>query len=267
MLAERWMMRPEKIRECAFAIAEATHQIQSGLNVDIEDFFVLRNSANLDPDGIGHVYITGALMQSVPAIYEKLGMVTRYPTIISESQELIAGGAKGIMYHVNSPGGGVMGCAEAAEFLAGIQIPTMSHCQGLACSAAYKLTSRTDRIVSTVSSEIGNIGVILSWADCSVLWQAMGIEWKAITNAGADLKSTFHLEPDENQLAYLQDDVNDEGKAFRSHVEMGRNKAGATLSDEVWRAGWYSGEKAIELGLVDEIGAAEDARQWFLSSL
>lgn len=143
----------------------------------------------------------------------------------------------------------------AVEVIAASAIPISSFCASLACSAAYHLIAGTKRIIASPSATVGNIGTILSWADDTEFWNAMGIEWKALVNEGADLKSTGHLEPDETQIAFLQESINESGKAFRDHVQKHR----PGINAEVFRAGWYSGEKAKALGLTDEIGTLETA--------
>jgi protease-4 len=261
---KQWMMMPESIASFALAALDVPEKA-SALNIQIEDFFELRPAAVMDADGIAHVWIHNALVDSCPAIYEKLGLCTRYSTIIAETDAAIEQGAKGILYHVDSPGGTVSGNIECAKMIAGLSVPTVAHCHGLACSAAYKLSAGCNAIIATESATVGNIGTIMSWADCSEFWREQGIEFKALVSEGADLKSTFHLEPDETQLAFLQEGINEAGEKFREHVAAGREAAGATLNPEIWRAGWYSGNRAGELGLIDEIGTAEDARQQLMA--
>lgn len=261
-------MRADRL--CALASGMAAVEVHQGmeLEVGIEDFFNLRAPASIDENGIAHIQVKGGLVaDSVPAIYEKIGYVTRYGTIINESRAAEQAGAKGIMYHVTSPGGMVMGCSEAASFIASLSTPTLAHATGLACSAAYKLSAGANRITATESAEVGNIGVILTWADASKLYERMGVEQKAMTNEGADYKSTFHIEPNETQLAFLQDELNREGEAFKQHVIAGRSKTGATVDEEVWKAGWYSGARAEQLGLIDSTETTESAYKLFLESL
>lgn len=260
---QQWMIRPDMIQQFALAALDVPEKANA-LGIQLEDFFELRPAAAIDGDGIAHIHIHSALVDSCPAIYEKLGLCTRYSTITAETTAAVEAGARGIVYHVDSPGGTVSGCVETAKMIANLPIPTIAHCHGLACSAAYKLAAGCDAIVATESATVGNIGTIMSWMDCSEFWRSNGIEFKAIVSEGADLKSTFHLEPDEAQVEFLQESINEAGKAFRDHVAAGRAAAGATLSDEVWRAGWYSGKRAGELGLIDDIGDAESARQRLL---
>lgn len=111
------------------------------------------------------------------------------------------------------------------------------------------IAASTQRIIATETAMVGNIGTILAWWDYSQMMRQVGIEPKAITNEGATLKSTFHVEPNEEQMAFLQESVNEAGATFRSFVEQQRQG----IDPEVFRAGWYSGQRALALGLVDEI--------------
>lgn len=255
-----WMIRPDMIPDFALAIMEVPSVTQS---FEAEDMYPMRKNAEIDKAGIGHVEIKGALLNQSPRIYEKLGLVTTYQTIIDETKSIIRDGAKGVVFHINSPGGTVSGNVEAAKFIQNLPIPTVSHCVGMACSAAYKLACGAGAVFANYSAEVGNIGTILSWADCSEFWRDAGVEFKAMTNKGADLKSTFHLEPNSTQLAFLQDSLDETGCEFRSHVEQ--NMPG--IDPEVFRAGWYSGERAAYLGLIHGIMDANEASEWLAGNL
>jgi len=258
--SQAWMIRPDLVSEFALAALEVPEKKSE---FDYADFYPMRTQSGIDQDGIGHIDIKGALLNSSPKIYEKLGLATTYGTIIAESNALIESGAVAILFHINSPGGTVSGNVEASKHIQNLPVITAAHCEGMACSAAYKLSAGMKAIYATDSAEVGNIGTILSWADCTEFWKQKGVEFKAITNEGADLKSTFHLEPDESQLAFLQESINEAGQEFRQHVEMNR----PNISAEVFRAGWYHGEKAMSLGLIDGIGTREQARQNLIQNL
>lgn len=249
---QQWMIRPDMVGVFALSALEAA---DVEMSAEISDFYPMRNAAMVDANGIATVEIKGALLNSGPKIYEKLGLATYYSTIIAETGAAMAAGARAILFLVDSPGGTVAGNIEAAEFIEGIQIPTIAFVPGMACSAAYKLACGADNILASPSATVGNIGTILSWMDCTEFWSEQGITMKAITNDGADLKSTFHLEPDESQLAFLQESINNAGQEFRLHVERNR----PDIDAEVFRAGWYSGSKAEDLRLIDGMASYQDA--------
>ena len=262
----QWLMLDTAIQGFALAALDVAEKSEAERSDSYwEDFYTLRTDANIDGDGIAHVEIRGALLYKSPTIYEKLGLTTRYSTIEAETAWAKSQGALGILYHNESPGGTVAGVIEGSAAIADAGIPTVTHSSGLTCSAAYWLASSTDAIISTPSAEMGNIGAIISWADCTKFWEGMGVEFKALVSEGADLKSTFHLEPDEAQTAFLQESINSAGEQFRNHVSAGREAAGADLNPEVWRAGWYHGEKAGDLGLIDGVGSESDAKSVLMS--
>jgi protease-4 len=249
---ERWAIRADSVERFALSALEV---LERTADFSWEDFYDLRQPMGI-ADGVAHIQIKGALLNQTPAIYEKLGLATRYSTIIQETEAAVSSGARAILYHVDSPGGTVAGVVEAGAAIQNAGIPTAAYCHGLACSAAYWLASGAGYIMATPSAQVGNIGAILSWADCSKFWEEMGVQFKALVSEGADLKSTFHLEPDDAQLAFLQEGINEAGRMFREHVSAGR---GNKLNDEVWRAGWYSGERAESLGLIDDVASVKEA--------
>lgn len=259
--SQQWMIRPEAVQDFALSALEVAEKSNGEQKADSywSQFYTLRKAAYIDGNGIAHIEVRGALMNKAPSIYEYLGLATRYSTIIEESKAAKDQGAKGILYYMDSPGGTVAGVIEGGQVITDLGLPTVAFCSGLACSACYWLASGATAILATPSATVGNVGAIISWADCDKFWEDLGVTFKALVSEGADLKSTFHLEPDETQLQFLQASINDAGAAFRSHVATGRAAAGATVDEEIYRAGWYSGEKAYSLGLIDGIGTRDDA--------
>ena len=92
---------------------------------------------------------------------------------------------------------------------------------------------------------------------------AMGLSQEVITNEQADLKGTFRDSPmTAEQRQFLQEEVNAMGKQFKQHVEAQRD-----VDPEVFRAGWYSGERAQDLGLIDAISSYDYAHATILGDL
>lgn len=267
--SQQWMIKPDAVQDYALSALEAAEKSSAGPQDDEfwGQFYTLRKPMSIDGSGIAFIEIRGALLDQCAPIYEMLGLATRYQTIIEESEQAKTQGAKAILYLIDSPGGTVSGVIEAGEAITNIGIPTAGFCSGLACSAGYWLLAGTGQIIASPSAIIGNIGAIISWVDCTKFWQDMGIEFKALVSEGADLKSTFHLEPDANQLEFLQASIDEAGLNFRMHVTLGRTLAGAEFDTEVYRAGWYSGFTAMKMGLSDAIGTKQDAINYLLGTI
>ena len=227
------------------------------LDLEFSDWFNLRPEMAVS-EGIAEIHIHEALTHGAPPISQKLGLVTEYGTITGEVEKAREMGAEAFLFHASSPGGTTIGGSEAASFISSMPEPTATLCDGMACSAAYKLAAGTDAIIAQPSALLGNIGTVMAYVDDEKFWEGMGIEFKAITNEGADLKGTFYESRlSEAQLEFLQESVNRAGAEFRAHVEANRN-----VDPEVFRAGWYSGERALQLGLVDAIGGRDTALEY-----
>jgi len=230
------------------SIQFAQHQMQQDSSFDFDDFFTPRESLYIDKYGIAHINIKGALMDQAPKIYEKLGG-TDYRTLRSEIAQ--AQDALGIILRVDSPGGTVAGLEEASTAIANSDVPVAVYVDGMCCSAAYHLASSAKVIAASPSSDVGNIGTVLAWLDDAQFLESMGFETNVITNEGADLKGTFRDSPmTDAQREFLQDETNRIGEEFHDHVLENR----PFVDDEVFRAGWYHGVRAGELGLIDATG-------------
>lgn len=223
------------------------HRLQGAREgLDLSYFITPRPAYGVDEHGIAHVWVFGPLMQDAAPVYADLGC-TNYADLANE----ISREAKGILLHVDSPGGTVAGCIEVAKLVENAPVPVVAFVHGTACSAAYKIMCGSDHAVASHSATLGNIGCILAYADVSALMQGMGVTLNAFVNEGATLKSTFHLDSlTDEQKAFLQDSINEAGRDFRAHVESNREG----IDPEVWRAGWFSGPRAVQMGLCDELG-------------
>lgn len=220
--------------------------------LDLSYFVNKRPAMNLQ-DGIAEVWVYGPLLQGAAPVERDLG-ATDYADLAAELQ---FEGLRGVLLRVDSPGGTVAGCIEVAELVASLPVPVVVHVSGLACSAAYKVACGADWLVSSPSATVGNVGTILIYADSSAMMAGLGVSLNAIVNDGATLKSTGHLDSlTEEQEAFLQEGINEAGAAFKAHVLAQR----PGVDPEIWRAGWYAGERALALGLVDELGTVETAR-------
>ena len=227
--------------------------------VGILDAVVSRKEfSELDENGIATIDIYGVTGRRLSQLEKSCGACD-YNDLEAEIGLALEAGAKAFLFTIDSGGGSAIGCAEVANLISDLQIPTAAFVDGVCASAAYYMASGTDYIVCTNSALIGSIGVIAPWVDESMMYSLIGLKFDPITNEGADLKSTGHspsLTP--TQREYLQGQVNDLAREFKEFVAAHRP---ASLSQEVWRAGAYHGSRAVALGLADRIGTLDDAHQ------
>lgn len=196
-------------------------------------------------------------------------------SIFSQELEKAANDAsvKAVVLRVNSPGGTVTASDAMYQlvkrFKARTGKPVVASAQEVAASGAYYVSCAADRIVAQPSSLVGSIGVIFETVEFSDTLNKIGVNAGAIKSGSLkDMGSPFrHMNATEQQV--FQDMVEEDFAGFikivtdnRPNVEKpvedlteyAKSSYGGTFSGRVW-----SGRKAKQLGLVDDLGLLEDA--------
>jgi ClpP class serine protease len=213
----------------------------------------------VNPNGEGPalavITVSGTLGQRLSLIENFCGGCD-YLDIAQAIDTVLADGAEGIQFIFDSPGGMATGCGECAQLIADIPVPTEAFTDSVLCSGAYWLASGCDHITATPSADVGSIGVIIPWIDKSKLWDQLGIRYDPIISPGDTLKSTAGGPSiTDEQRAYLQEKVDQVAEDFRGHILSFRE-----LDFTELRAGSYSGNRALQLNLIDQIGSLQDAQ-------
>ncbi|HEX8616238.1 MAG TPA: signal peptide peptidase SppA [Thermoanaerobaculia bacterium] len=171
---------------------------------------------------------------------------------------------KAIVIRINSPGGAI---APSQEIYSAIRRtradsgkPIVASLDSVAASGGYYIAAACDRIVSNPGSITGSIGVILQWFDVKELMQWAKLKPETITSGALkDAGSPFReLTPAERQ--YFQTIVAQLHSQFVRDVAHGRRAK--MKHEEVARIAdgrIFTGEQALELKLVDELGSIDDA--------
>ena len=213
-----------------------------------------RPPMEIDGNGVATITAHGILGHKLSAIEKSCGAVG-YDDIAADFRAAQDQGARGIFFDHDSPGGTVMGCRECAEIIAASTTPVVSFTDSTIASADYYLAAGSTEIIATASSITGSVGCLLPWVDSSKMFELLGLKWEPIVSgdlkgAGAGPSLT------EAQRAHFSEMVMDMAGQFFAHVSTHR---GGIISDEVFRAGSYGGERALALGLIDGIGDREYA--------
>jgi len=167
----------------------------------------------------------------------------------------------GVILEINSPGGSPVQSAYIFDEIKRLRgeyesIPIYVVVSDIAASGGYFVAASADRIYVNKSSLIGSIGVRMDNFGFVELMQKLGIERRLLT-AGEN-KGLFDpfLPEDAAQKAHLQRMLDEVHQHFIDAVKRGR---GERLSQQVdiFSGLIWTGEKAIELGLVDAIGSTK----------
>ena len=151
-----------------------------------------------------------------------------------------------IAFQVSSPGGTVTGVEELANKIRNLGKPTMAYTDSEMASAAYWISSASDKVTASPSSSVGSIGVYMAIPDYSEAAKMAGIKMVVIKSGkfkGAGIEGTSL---DEGQLGNLQAGVDTIHAEFKEAVNMKRKMVKA----EAMEGQTFSGKQAAAQGLV-----------------
>ena len=175
-----------------------------------------------------------------------------------------ASNIKAVVVRINSPGGGVAASqelfSELRRFRRETGKPVVVSMESVAASGGYYAAVASDHIVANPGTITGSIGVIMQWMNYGDL-----LEWakvRTVTLKSGALKDagnpTRPLTDEERK--YFEDLIVKLRAQFQSAVAEGRK--GRLKPDALERMAdgrVVTGEEALALGLVDEIGDFRDA--------
>ena len=129
---------------------------------------------------------------------------------------------------------------------------------GTVASGGYYISTQADKIVALPTTQTGSIGVISQLVNVEGLLEKLGIQIE--TFKGGKYKDMYRgfreLTPDEEEI--MQQMVDEYYEQFIDVVAEGRGLSKDDVRD-LATGQLYSGTKAKELGLVDELGDLDTA--------
>lgn len=173
---------------------------------------------------------------------------------------------KAVVLRINSGGGS----AYASEQMwRGIQLlkqkkPVVISMGGVAASGGYYMACGANRIFADPTTITGSIGIFAMIPEASgFLTQKLGLNFDVVkTNRASDFGARG-LKIDEMGGAALQKHVNHGYTLFLKRVADGRTAAGHKMTaadvDKIGQGRVWTGRKALEIGLVDQLGNLNEA--------
>ncbi len=168
---------------------------------------------------------------------------------------------KAIVLRVDSPGGAVFDSETIwREVKLAADTKTMVVSFGdVAASGGYYISCAADKIVAspnTITGSIGIFGMIPNFGE--LLKDKIGVSTDVVkTNENSDLLTlTRPMTPYEREM--MQETIEEGYDTFISHVAEGRGMIKEQV-DEIGQGRVWSGENAMEIGLIDEFGGLQDA--------
>lgn len=160
---------------------------------------------------------------------------------------------------VNSPGGAPVQShlifRRIRQLAADNKKPVLVFVEDVAASGGYMLACAGDEIIADPASIVGSIGVVSRGFGFVGLLERIGVE-RRVHTAGGRKAILDPFRPEEGadvaHLEALQHDIHEH------FIALVRNRRGAKLAggEEIFSGLFWTGRKAMELGLVDALGDA-----------
>lgn len=173
---------------------------------------------------------------------------------------------KAVIINIDSPGGTTSGGEAIYDALLelGEEKPVVATIDGIGASAAYMAALATDRIFARRASITGSIGVVYQSPNVVELMGKLGIRMEQIKSNPLKASPNPFSPTTPEARDVIQNLIDDSYEWFLDLVKERRNFDDSTarsLAD----GRVYSGDRALSVNLIDEIGSKSNAREWLIS--
>lgn len=234
--------------------------VEPSLLVGQEDFAIGRS----DDDQIAVLFASGEILDgggNSTINYERF-----VPLIISLANDEHV---KGMVLRVNSPGGSVFGSQQIGDALDYFQSkgkPLAVSMGDYAASGGYWISCGANKIFADPLTITGSIGIFGLVPNVERLMNKIGLNSEIVSTNPDALFPTIVKAMDDKQLQGMQQMVEEGYDSFVKRVANGRHLSEATVR-RIGEGRVWSAQKALEIGLVDQLGNLNDAIDWVGDSI
>lgn len=204
---------------------------------------------------IGIVPVEGVILESETVI-KKIRLLEKDPNV------------RGIVIHLNSPGGAVAPSQEIYEEILRVREtkPVYASMASVAASGGYYIAIGANKIYANSGSITGSIGVILQTYNIKQLMDKIGIYPEVIKSGdNKDIGSSFRkMTPIEKKL--LKDLISDTHQQFIEAVAKNRSIDLASVK-KLADGRVFTGNQAFQANLIDHIGTFRQTIQQLSKSV
>lgn len=168
---------------------------------------------------------------------------------------------KGVLIEVDSYGGSSAPAEEISNYIKNMNKPVVSFIRGAGASAAYGSIVPSDYIFALKSSDVGSIGVTMSYLDNVSKNQQEGYSFIQLSTGKFKDAGTPDRPITQEERNLFMRDLKIIHENFIQTVSENRNIVIEKVR-EIADGSTVLGERAKELGLIDEIGDYSDATDY-----
>jgi protease-4 len=169
-------------------------------------------------------------------------------------------GVKAVVLRIDSPGGSAAASQEIASSVRNFKEdtgkPVVVSMGDMAASGGYYISAYADKIIANPSTLTGSIGVISQFIYIEGLLDKLGLELEIVKTGKHKDMGIWPLTDEQKQI--MQNITDDLYNQFVAAVAKGRGLSIESVK-ELATGQLYTGNQALELGLIDELGGLDTA--------
>jgi len=187
--------------------------------------------------------------------------VETFMTAVEEDKNV-----KGVLIEINSPGGTPVASARIAERFRDTSLPVVGLIGDQGASGGYMVAAASDYLIASPMSDVGSIGVNMSYVEESKKNDEDGLTYVQLTSGKfKDMGSPNRPITDEERER-LEADLQMVHGEFVSLVANYR-EMDRSVVEGLADGSSMPGIRALEVGLIDELGGRTQAREGFAKIL
>ncbi len=248
-------------------------KINNNSNSSESNEFIEENSelANNDSCSVRGIELRGSLLTYIPKHAEG-DYLFNYNVTSSEDVVWFIENAnkddniKAIIIEVDSGGGSPVAGEEIAEAIKRSEKPVISFVRDVGASSSYLSISSSDKIFASKNSDIGGIGVTASYLSNVKKNKNEGYEYQELIAGKYKDYGSPDKELSAEERALFLRDLNIIHANFMKSISINRNiplEKVRSFAD----GSTVLGERAKELGLIDEIGGLSEVREYIKNQI
>lgn len=187
--------------------------------------------------------------------------VETFMTAVEEDENI-----RGILVEINSPGGTPVASARIAERFRDTPLPVVGLIGDLAASGGYMVAAASDYLIASPMSDVGSIGVNMSYVEESKKNEDEGLTYVQLTSGKFKDIGNPNRPITEEERTLLEADLQLVHDEFVNLVINYRDMD-RTVVEGLADGSSMPGIRALEVGLVDGLGGRAQARDAFATIL
>lgn len=167
---------------------------------------------------------------------------------------------KAIVVEVDSSGGSPVAGEEIATIIKNSNKPVISFIRDIGASSSYWAISTSDKILASKNSEVGSIGITMSYVSNSKKNEKDGLNYEQLSSGKFKDSGSPNLPLTEEERNLFMRDVK---IMYQNFVEAISNNRNIPIDkvESIADGSMVLGEKALELNLIDGIGGINEVEQ------